>query len=311
MRPMAKPAEIFTPDEWESLRGVSNWKGLALVAHAWGVIALAMAASVIWPNPLVWLLAIMVVGCRQLGLAILMHEAAHGLLHPNRKINDWVGQWLGAAPIGADLHGYRTYHLSHHKNVQTDKDPDLGLSAPFPVSKASLRRKIIRDLTGQTFFKQRVGLFLALANKGERGAAGLPPGAGGAVAKFLIVNLIVLALCVLAGAPGAFLIWLIAMATWFPLATRIRNIAEHACVTSTDDPFTHARTTHANLLERAFIAPYWVNYHLEHHLFMYLPCYRLPAAHRLLEEKGLLKGREISPGYRDVLRRVVKAPVVA
>jgi hypothetical protein len=33
---------------------------------------------------------------------------------------------------------------------------DLVLSAPFPISPASLRRKMWRDLSGQTFYKQRI-----------------------------------------------------------------------------------------------------------------------------------------------------------
>jgi fatty acid desaturase len=45
-----------------------------------------------------------------------------------------------------------------------------------------------------------------------------------------------------------------------------------------------------------------VNYHAEHHLFMYLPCYRLPLAHRLLREKGLIGRVTVSEGYLDVLR---------
>ena len=49
------------------------------------------------------------------------------------------------------------YHLQHHKFAQQAEDPDLGLSAPFPITRASLRRKIVRDLTGQTWFKQRFG----------------------------------------------------------------------------------------------------------------------------------------------------------
>jgi len=97
-------------------------------------------------------------------------------------------------------------------------------------------------------------------------------------------------------------VWVFAMATWLPLVTRIRNIAEHACTSTGEDPFSHARTTHANPIERLFIAPYWVNYHAEHHLFMYLPCYRLPQAHRLLIEKGLITRMEVRPGYREVMR---------
>ena len=102
-------------------------------------------------------------------------------------------------------------------------------------------------------------------------------------------------------------VWVFAMATWLPLVTRVRNIAEHACTGTVPDPFSHARTTHANPIERLLIAPYWVNYHAEHHLFMYLPCYRLAQAHGLLVEKGLIKRVEVSAGYLDVLRLATSA----
>ena len=281
---------------------MSRWRGLWLVAHAWGVIGLCLAASVVFPDPLVWLAATAVIGARQLGLAILMHEAAHGLLHPGRRVNDRVGEWLCAAPVGATLARYRPYHLGHHKHTQTERDPDLALSAPFPVTRASLRRKVVRDLTGQTFARQRLGLFAAKARDG-RGAAGLPTQGLPRVAPFLLTNAALFAALLALGAGWAFLVWLVAMATWFPLATRLRNIAEHACVASTDDPYTHARTTRANLLERALIAPYWVNHHAEHHLFMWLPCYRLPEAHRALRERGLVGRMATAPGYLDVLRQ--------
>jgi fatty acid desaturase len=86
---------------------------------------------------------------------------------------------------------------------------------------------------------------------------------------------------------------------------RIRNIAEHACTTTgSDDPFTHARTTRASLWERAILAPYWVNYHSEHHLFMGVPCYALPRAHALLGAGGYHPRMTIEPNYGAVLCRV-------
>ena len=91
------------------------------------------------------------------------------------------------------------------------------------------------------------------------------------------------------------------MATWLPLITRLRNIAEQAIVPSNEDPMRHARTTYANWIERAFIAPYWVNYHCEHHMFMHLPCYRLPAAHKMLKKKGITDRMEIQPNYRTII----------
>jgi len=261
----------------------------------------------IWPNPLTWLLAVMIVGTRQLGLAILMHEAAHGGLHANKAINEFVGQWLCAVPVGADLASYRSYHLQHHRFTQQPEDPDLSLSAPFPIAKDSYRRKAIRDLTGQTFVKQRLPLFLSLFKPATREGPieheSFVSAGREKMARFLGVNALLFALFWLCGAGIWFVgVWLVGMATWLSLVTRIRNIAEHACTSTGQDPFSHARTTLANQVERALIAPYWVNYHAEHHLFMYLPCYRLPEAHRLLIEKGLIKRMEVRPGYLDVMK---------
>ena len=78
------------------------------------------------------------------------------------------------------------------------------------------------------------------------------------------------------------LLWLVPLVTWMMVITRIRNIAEHAVVGEADDPLRNTRTTLTNWLERAFVAPYFVNYHLEHHLFYYVPCYNLPKLHRIL-----------------------------
>jgi fatty acid desaturase len=134
------PKTVFTAAEWSRLTSRSPLRGLWLVAHAWGTIAAAIALVALWPNPLTWLIAVMVVGTRQLGLAILMHEAAHGGLHGNKAINEWLGQWLCAVPVGADLASYRSYHLQHHRFTQQPEDPDLSLSAPFPITKESYTR---------------------------------------------------------------------------------------------------------------------------------------------------------------------------
>jgi fatty acid desaturase len=306
------PKNVFAPPEWSLLTSRSSLRGVWLVAHAWGTIAAAIALVAIWPNPLTWLIAVMVVGARQLGLAILMHEAAHGGLHSNKSINEWIGQWLCAVPVGADLASYRSYHLQHHKFTQQPEDPDLSLSAPFPITRESFGRKAVRDLTGQTFVKQRLPLLLSLFKRRpvdvEISHDSFVSSGADKMARFLVLNALLFGLFWLAGAGvWYFGVWLFAMATWLPLVTRVRNIAEHACTSTGPDPFSQARTTLANPIERAFIAPYWVNYHAEHHFFMYLPCYRLPEAHRMLSEKGFIKRVTVSRGYREVLRLATSA----
>lgn len=290
------PKDVFSPEEWAPLARRSSWRGLMLVAACWGLIFAAGALFVVWPNPLTYVLAIMLIGARQLGLAILMHDAAHGALHSNQKINDWVGEWLCAAPVGARLESYRAYHLKHHRYTEQPEDPDLPLSAPFPITRASLWRKIVRDLTGQTFLKQRSAQLFGDRKPGEVVNA--------STGRFLLVNAILFAALALAGHWWTYpALWIVAMATWLPLVTRLRNIAEHAVVGTEDDPFTHARTTKANILERLLIAPYWVHYHGEHHVFMHVPCFNLERMHKLLMAKGYAERMRIAPSYPAVLRQ--------
>jgi len=89
---------------------------------------------------------------------------------------------------------------------------------------------------------------------------------------------------------------------------RIRNIAEHAMVGDADDPLRNTRTTLANGLERAFVAPYFVNYHLEQSPFYYVPCYKLPALHRILRAGPHGARMQIAPGYAALLRQAASRP---
>ncbi|WP_304191993.1 fatty acid desaturase [Phenylobacterium aquaticum] len=52
-----------------------------------------------------------------------------------------------------------------------------------------------------------------------------------------------------------------------------------------------------------------MNYHCEHHMFMHVPCYQLPRAHRMLAKKGVLPGMLYEPGgYRAVLNLAASKP---
>ena len=300
----ANPRDVFAAEDWRAITTLSRWRGIWLVLHAWIFVALAaFGGAAAWDyhwlaGLLVTPLALAILGGRQLGLSILMHDGAHGLLHPDRSTNNWLGQWPTGAATGSDLFAYRAYHLTHHKYTQQPEDPDLSLSAPFPTSRDSLRRKCIRDLTGQTFYKQRRAQF-AVALRGTSATART-------VGRFLVLQAILLTISLLVWGWTPFLLWLAALATSFQLFLRIRNIAEHACTpTGSGDPFTHARTTYAGLIARATVAPYWVNYHSEHHLFMGVPCYHLAKTHRLLGAGGHHPKMTLSPHYRDVLAQAV------
>ena len=100
------------------------------------------------------------------------------------------------------------------------------------------------------------------------------------------------------GKPHYYLMfWLLPLLTWQQVITRMRNIAEHAMVPDNNDVMRNARTTYARWWERALWAPYWVNYHVDHHMLIYVPCYNLPKLHALLLAKGYGPRMEIQKNY--------------
>ncbi|HEX7038239.1 MAG TPA: fatty acid desaturase family protein [Pseudomonadales bacterium] len=308
-RPLPQPpGELLTAEELRSLTRLSPWRSTWLIVHCWGVILATWVAVGIWTHPLTVLLGILIIGARQLGLGILMHDGAHMRLYRNKRLNDWVCEWILSRPLlGASVDGYRKYHLQHHRFTQQAEDPDLGLSRPFPIPRASLRRKILRDLTGRTGIKQYGAAIRSAFAGGPEHSGRLAAVRSGLrrLGPNLLINLGFFAGFAAAGEWYLyFLLWWVPALTWNRLVTRIRNIGEHAGVPDDDDPLRNTRTTRASLLERAFLAPYFVNYHLEHHLFVSIPCYRLRQAHRLLLAKGWGERMEVQPDYLTMLRGV-------
>ena len=301
--------DFLTDDQLADVRRRVTWKGVALIAHAWALIIGAITLVAWWPNPITYILAVAIIGSRQLGLAILMHDGAHGCLSSDERTNLVLSQWLCAYPLFAETRSYRRYHLQHHARTQQEDDPDLVLSAPFPITGLSYRRKFIRDITGQTGYQQRKAQLLNALGPSDwpwrQRAAYFREKLG---LQFL-VNAAMFAALAAAGVWWAYpLLWLVPLLTWMMVITRIRNIAEHAVVPDSSDPLRNTRTTHANLLERLFIAPYYVNYHLEHHLLFYVPCYNLPKVHRLLSGSRFAGRMEVQPGYAAVLRLATARP---
>ena len=169
--PTSTPSEIPAPtrlvlksvlskEEIAQLTARSDWRGLWAIFCSWAIIVAAMTMAALWPNPFTIIAAVILIAGRQLALAILQHEGAHGTLFKTRWMNDQLADWLCARPVWQHLHKYRAHHLVHHTRTGTDADPDLSLHAGYPVSRASLQRKMLRDVAGITGLKLMIGLVL-------------------------------------------------------------------------------------------------------------------------------------------------------
>jgi len=305
--------EQFTTDEIRELRVIEDGRAWLTLLVNYGLIAASMALVAFVPNALTIVLALFIIGTRQLGLAVIMHESAHHTLFSNRRLNDFVGNWLAGYPIYLSADMYRTHHLEHHAKTWTEGDPDLPLATPFPVSSASMARKVARDLLGITGLKQLIGTTVLVARvcRGKHVDAGTLPmrlerrAAIRMVIGTVATNCALFAVLAALGHPMLYLLWFGAWMTTNKLVARIRSIAEHAVVPDPTHPIGQTRTVRAGWLERLFIAPNQVQYHLEHHLLMTVPHYNLPRFHEMLRERGVLEEACVADNYAQVLRQAV------
>jgi fatty acid desaturase len=287
--------DLLTLEELGRFRRTSPLRGAALVLHAWATIVAAMALYALWPSLWTLGLAVVVIGGRQLGLVVLMHETSHWLLFSSLRANTWVGTWLCAAPMGEDLRAYRRRHHLHHRLTQRPDDPDLELSASLPLSRGRFALAVLGDLSGVTVAAEVLGW--------RPGPDGLAVAWRRARAP-LIANAVLAAALVAIGGWSLYLLaWVLPWATWYRVVTRIRNIVEHGLVPGAEDSLRSARSVGAGRLTRALVAPYGVNYHLEHHLLVFVPCWKLRQVHAMLLAKGYGWRMERSPSYLEVLGR--------
>ena len=142
--------DLLSERQLSELKERKDFINILSIASNWLQMALAMIIFYFFPSLVTFLIGVIIVGSRQFALAVLMHEASHNLLFKDKKVNDFISQWFCAYPIFSDTKPYRPYHLAHHRFTETTRDPDLVLSAPFPITRTSFMRKIFRDLTGLT-----------------------------------------------------------------------------------------------------------------------------------------------------------------
>ncbi|MBI2711432.1 MAG: fatty acid desaturase family protein [Bdellovibrio sp.] len=308
--------DYLSKSEIQKLIRPSDLKGFQALLTTWGLISFSFFLVARYPSVGSVAIALVILGGRHLALGILMHDAAHYSLFKTRPLNDWIGSWLCAYPGLQDLRAYRRHHLQHHKLAGSKDDPDLDLVEAYPVSRASLFRKMIRDLTGITGLKRLYGVGLMnlglieytvsgrvvrIEQKGEPSwqiiLTGLKNASG-----WILTNLALWGVLWGFGHPHLYLLWIISYMTTFSLFIRIRSIAEHACTDVGLNPLQCTRTTHAGISARLTVAPHYVNYHLEHHILMTVPGFRLAQMHQLLKERGGLGQAFLASSYFEVLR---------
>jgi fatty acid desaturase len=273
---------------------------LAYVALAWAV-ALA-AIGLFWLHQAWWsfALAFIVVSSRQQALLNCEHEAVHRKFLPNRRWNDLVGTFLCAAPVGSPFGAAQARHLSHHRLLGTDEDPDRELHSG---ANKETRRGLVRY-----FLNGLLGGYAGMVLMGPRA----PKAAARAGSPLRdLASLAIVQGTILAGLWVAF-DWWVYFALWAaPLASvtalchLVRSFVEHA-ISRSEERGPHANrliTIRSTWLERALVSPYNMNYHAEHHLLPSVPAPRLKKLQERLAARDDTPPVLVRSSYSGAVRR--------
>ena len=82
----------LTQQQLDLVTRKSSAQAWRIVLSDWVLIASALSAAALLPNPVTYVLAIIVVGCRQLSLGIIVHETGHQTFFESKPLNDFVGR---------------------------------------------------------------------------------------------------------------------------------------------------------------------------------------------------------------------------
>jgi fatty acid desaturase len=268
---------LLSKEEIRNFSQIDSARFTAAAVLEFSLIASAVWVAETWWNPLIYALAVIVIGSRINGLGGLMHDTAHYRGYTNRKLNDFIGEIL-ALPTSASMAGYRNSHFAHHRELNSENDPDWQRNLrlreyEFPAPPASVLIRTLHYLSGLKIATALGGFH---KNKETRDIA-----TGVARARLVFFAGLLVGSIVLGFWKLLLLYWIVPLMTVFLAIRYLRSVAEHYAVEH-ETVLNESRTVVAPLWELWLVAPWGLNYHLEHHLFPGVPCFRLGELHRLL-----------------------------
>lgn len=255
----------------------------------------AVVALYVWRADLSMLLKVPLMGLlfflSQQGLHLfgwVGHEGFHLSMFKNKFTNAYAGIAVSSLVFSFMQIGASISHWNHHRYTNQELDPDVEIFTRF---KSLWSRLLLGRLTANRIYMKNALKML----RGEE----LPydyklPFNNNELKKLAAFNLLSSAFWMITYIsitilnPEAGIICIVFPHIFLILYSGIRSYLEHA-------------GTGEGMLSdtRSRISPFFTffyfgnNYHLEHHLYPMVPCYRLPAIHRYLRKSGFFNGAEV------------------
>lgn len=280
----------------KQLYQLKPYKFVLAILLEWSIILGTTYLCISFFNIVFYFFAVCIIGARMHAMAVLMHDSSHYRFLHNRMLNDLLTNIFLSWPLLFPVQDYRKNHDQHHKFLNTSKDPDWVAVKDlhefrFPQTKREFIIRLLLYLPAIQTIKDMSWTFKRL-NQYEKPLS--------MKIKMAAFYLTMAAILTYLGWWLYFLLyWFIPLMTTFSLVVYLRSYAEHYGDLEYEDAnLNGTRSVMPTLVERFFVAPYHIYYHIEHHLYPGVPFYNLPALHRLLmEDPNFAANAHYTKGY--------------
>lgn len=307
--------DLMSAEERRRWRRPVGWKAARDLGLIWLQIAAGIGLYLALPHPATLVVGFVLVAGGQHGLGLATHEFAHRLVLPDRpRLNDWIGEWLFAAPGGLPFKIYRHRHFAHHLLVSTAEDTKQIYRRDYTGGRMVL--EVLRALAGIDYLEQVAG---ALRREGADQAKDKQPERRASLVSLGVVQLVI------AAALGAvdpwlyLLLWLLPLVTLAMLFSKFRSSVEHLPYLAerthgpespyfggTAGPFV--RSVRASLAERLCFSKINFCYHAAHHLWPKVSYQALAILDARMAAAGAFDDPRLArgPSYLATLRDFVR-----
>lgn len=281
------------PAEFKQIHNIKSL--IYVVANSAVVIfsgVIAYYLSIWW----CYILAFIAVAIAGDALLKLQHEAMHGILVSNKKLNAAIGKFISAL-VGTRFYDAVTIHMRHHSRIGSDEDPNLYWY--------DVKKNIVFFMLGQLFgaklwmFISRTVIVLVgsvmpkhlgkLKTNTSLDSAPVVINRSHSVNDLVCLVAVQISLFIsisILASPWVYIVFiLLPPSTLGSLFESIRSFSEHACYENNNDLITKKSRMYlvsSNPVERIILSQFGFHLHHLHHFYPTIPVFNLPKLHRWL-----------------------------
>jgi len=267
-------ATALSRDELRRFHTKSPERHLLIAGRQFAILAATTWSLMASANPLVWVPLAIVQGFTVFNFTVLLHEVVHHTVfdRPRPKLERALA-WLYAVPSGISASQFTRWHLDHHAELgSSEDDPKRHHLSPkinarwykllycspalFPIYFRAARHESATypaALQRQIVLERRVSMAAHLTLLGAIAAA--------------------------SGPAAALRAYIVPVFFVFPVAFMLNRLGQHYDIDPKEPAKWSTLVRGQWFWDFAFLNS---NYHLEHHYFVGVPFYRLPALQRAL-----------------------------